>query len=216
MTETEQVVQRLGSHVGSMASRLQRGYQNDRPDAVAALAILRRGVSLSPGVDPRVAALTTGDLFSDDDHLPIEPHRAEYAAHAALTLFAVHQQSHRERGMHHRDYPFGRSIRLLGKGESDGRKEAIRRRFNAVATAEEPSEVLHHARGLVQQLRTAGVQLDYAGFARDLYWLQTPGGGDRVRRAWGRDFFRVTRSENDTDTDPSDSADALDPEKKNS
>lgn len=197
-TNTRSDVDRMADHVGRTASRLQREYRDDRASAVADLAILRRGVSQGPGADVRVTALTIGDLYADSTHLPDEPSSAERAAHAALTLFAVHQQSRRDRAMHQSGYSLGRSLRLLGKNVGEGGRDAVRRRFTALATAETPDEALHHARGLIQQLRAANIPLDYAQFARDLYWLQR-GGGDRVRRTWGLDFYRVRHPDDDAD-----------------
>lgn len=189
-------VDRLARHVGNTASRLQREYRDDRSSAVAELAILRRGVSQNPGADVRVASITLGDLVPRDAYLPDEPLPIERASHAALTLFATHQQSRRDRGMHERDYPLGRSLRLLGRRLGEGGREAVRRRFTALATATSLEETLHHGRGLIQQLRAESIPLDYAQFARDLYWLQS-GKREWVLRTWGRDFYRVSHPDDD-------------------
>lgn len=72
------------------------------------------------------------------------------------------------------------------------------RRFNALATAEEITEISHHLRGMIQLLSAAkdgGIPLDYPQLAADLYELQytdpryaqTPA---NVRLRWGQDLYR--------------------------
>lgn len=213
--EKKSDVDRMADYVGKAASRLQREYRKNLGSAVAELAILRRGVHQEPGEDVRVTAITLGDLYSDAARLPDEPQPAERAAHAALTLFAIHQQSHRDRSMHRKKYGLGRSLRLLGKHVGENGRNAVRHRFTTLATADSLEETLHHARGLIQQLRAAGIPLDYAQFARDLYWLQEAG-GERVRRTWGLDFYRVRHPEDDDSEDDDDSGDDSDDTTDNS
>lgn len=194
--------ERLADHVALRASRLQERYLANEPDAVAELAILRRGVSQEPGRDARLVGLTMAGLYEHPEHLPDEVQDAERAAYAALTLFAVHQQSHRGERMHRRGYSFGRSTRLLGREsrghESTGR-DAVRARFTALATATTWDEAVRHARGLIQQLRARGIPLDYGQFARDLLALRSPTGADGVRLVWGRHFYREHHAEDDRD-----------------
>ena len=128
------------------------------------------------------------------------------AAFAAITLYAVHQQSRRETSLHRDGYSFGRSARLLAKHSNT--REAVRARFAAVGTATSWDETLHHARGLVQQFRQYSIPLDYGQFARDLFDLQQPTTADRVRLRWGRDFFRARHVEDD-DTTPDGTETAL-------
>ena len=49
----------------------------------------------------------------------------------------------------------------------------------------------HHARGIVTQLRSHAIALDYGRLAVDLYDLQFLNCADRVRRQWGRDYYRT-------------------------
>lgn len=200
--------ERLADHVGSRADRLQKRYLSDRPDAVAELAILRRGVAQQPGSDPRLLGLTVAGLYPNPSGLQDEILPAERAAYASLTLFAVHQQSHRDRKMHSEDYPFGRSARLLGR--HSGSRDAVRARFTALATASTWDETMHHARGLIQQLRAYGIPLGYGQFARDLLDLQRPTSADRVRLVWGRHFYREHSPDDDEVSAPSTADDPTD------
>ncbi len=196
-SDEQPVHTRLSGYVGGKASALQDAYLRDDSDAVAALALLRRGIGLAPGADPRLIRYTVADLYLSPERLSDEPAPAEVAAYDALTLFALHQQSHRSQRMHRRDYSFGRSCRLLQK--HTGARDAVRRRFTAVSTATTSEELLHHARGLIQQLRAEGIPLDYGRFALDLYRLRFPAAADRVRLSWGRDFYRTHHPEDDGD-----------------
>lgn len=189
---------RLAEIVARRAATLQDDYHADKSAAVRDLAILRRGVSQRPGADARLVGLTMAGIHPDPTGLSDDPTDAERAAYAALTLFALHQQSQRSKSMHRKDFSFGRSARLLGRRSNA--QDAVRRRFTAVATATTTEELLHHARGLVQQLRAHDIPLDYGRFARDLYFLQSPSTADRVRLAWGRDFYRVRHAEDDRDS----------------
>ncbi|ALJ18534.1 type I-E CRISPR-associated protein Cse2/CasB [Microbacterium sp. No. 7] len=205
---TETPVERLERIVAARTSRLQKEYQGNVSTAVAALALLRRGINQGPGADARILGHTVADVEPAPEKLRGDhPTHAEIAAHAAMTLFALHQQSQRTASMHRVGYSFGRSARLLGR--HTGNPDAVRARFTAVATATSWEERLHHARGLIQQLRANGIPLDYGRFARDLYYLQFPSGADSVRLAWGRDFYRV-RNADDPETEDSDGDDADD------
>lgn len=191
--------ERLAEHVGRRAADLQARYRRDDAGAVATLAVLRQGVSKPVGSDARLVSLTIAGLYEHPERLPDgAPTEAERAAYAALTLFAVHQQSHRDAAMHRRDYSFGRSARLLGR--HSGARDAVRARFTALATATSWDETVHHARGLIQQLRAHGIPLDYGRFARDLYGLQFADAADRVRLVWGRHFYREDDPDGEADT----------------
>lgn len=194
-TDSTTLAERLHDLVDRRATGLQSAYRNDVRGAVADLALLRRGIGQPPGRDARLIGLTVSGLYSETDRLPDAPTPAEYAAYAALTLFALHQQSQRSASMHRRGYSFGRSARLLGR--HTGAQDAVRARFTAIATASSWDETLHHARGLIQQFRARQIPLDYARFAVDLYRLRDERTADGVRLAWGRDFYRVRHSEDD-------------------
>ncbi len=162
-----------------------------RSGTVAALAHLRANVGREPGADPRIWNLTVDGMPGDPrgDQASFE----ERAVHAALTLFAVHQQS-RPTGMHQHGVGLGQAVsrldRIRGGGDAE-HTSPVRRRFDAVVTSESLGEAVHHLRGLVTQLRSEGIGLDYGMLAGDLDQLQRPGGADAVRRRWARQFHHL-------------------------
>jgi CRISPR system Cascade subunit CasB len=187
--------------VGDRVTGLQARYLAGSSSGVGDLAALRRAVTGTPGEDPRTWELTLADVspWARND----EPTAAELAAHAALTLYAVHQQSH-GRAMHVRGRGLGSAVRALGR--QTNAEEAVRRRFEALGTAATFLELMQHARGLIRQLRSAGVPLDYGRMARDLLDWQDPGRTASVRLRWGRDYHRLRAEAPATDaptTEPS-------------
>lgn len=65
----------------------------------------------------------------------------------------------------------------------------MRRRFDAVVTSASFAELTHHLRGLVGQMRSADVGLDYGMLAQNLWDFQQPGRADSVRRQWARQYY---------------------------
>lgn len=179
--------------VGALVARRVRVLQESRSRSgtVAMLAHLRANVGREPGADPRVWTLTV-------DGVPGDPHGdeaspEERAVHAALTLFAVHQQS-RPVGMHQHGVGLGRAVARLDRvrGGSDSEHTSpVRRRFDAVVTSDGLGEVVQHLRGLVTLLRSEGIGLDYGMLADDLDQFQRPGGADVVRRRWARQLHHL-------------------------
>ena len=161
------------------------------PAAVAALARLRRGVGKKPGDVLDILEFTVSAEFrpgTRDD----EPSPDEWAAHVALTLFAMHQQSRGER-MHRRGRGLGTALRSLHTGDQKSLPEPLVRRFRMLGTADSFSELAHHLRGVVQLLRTGGAPLDYGLLADQLVAWQLFG-PDQVQLTWGRQFYRTRRT----------------------
>lgn len=161
-------------------------------DVVARLARLRRAVTAEPGSIPDVWADTVGVVQDEPDLIRYErddrPSDYERAAHEAITLYALHQQS-KSTAVHRDGISLGAAARRLA--QATGREDAVRARFHAVAAAETAAGVRHHLRALVTMLRSEGIQLDYARLAVDLRQLHGRVGADRVRLRWGRDFHRA-------------------------
>lgn len=191
---------RTGPFVASKIAKIQGAYTHrpQAPWARAALAQLRRGLGREVGDVPEILELTV----NPDAPRPgtDEPTRDERAIHVAMTLYGLHQQS-QSAPMHTPGVRFGTavgSLRFAGGVENPG----VHRRFQALGTATDLGELIHHARALVTLLRAAGRGFDYGRFAEDLADFQTPGRADRVRLRWGRDFYRVTAPEQTTSATP--------------
>ena len=165
---------------------------NGLPYSKAMLAKLRKGVGkrlesnpdawdiLLEGLDER--------LLSSDGTVSI----AEEAIYAALTLYAVHQQGKSEQMSRGND-SFGAAIKKL-KNPDGSNEESIRRRFNAIVTANDFAEITHYTRGMVQMLKSKDIPLDYGLFASDLYELHFPIMKNKVMLRWGEDYYRKGRN----------------------
>ncbi|MEU6310822.1 type I-E CRISPR-associated protein Cse2/CasB [Streptomyces sp. NPDC047014] len=173
---------------------LQTGYFADRPHAVQTLARLRRGVGRQPTQTPDLWGLVGVEGFyaaylaqrgrpaGDAEAL-----RAERAAHVAVTLWAVHQQSNRSKRMHVAGGPsVGTAVRRLMSGTDAD--DPVRKRFVRAGTSSTFDVLAQRLRELVALMRTAEVPLDYGLLAEQLDQWQRPGGTGRVRQAWGRSF----------------------------
>ncbi len=183
----------LGKALDGRLDHLQADYLAGSPRARADIAKLRRALGKPAGSVPEAWEYTVAVVPSSLQWDRDEPSRAEEAAHAALTLFAQHQQS-MNGPAHQHAVSFGRAVGRLAQVEERSR-QAVTRRFMAVATAGSVGEMLTHMRGLITQLRSAQIGFDYARLADDLLGLLTPGRAQRVRLAWGRDFYRTTTPE---------------------
>lgn len=181
----------LGRYVSSRASQLQSRYLAADSPSKAALAQLRNSISRPVGTEPATWAIMFDGfpthLMGRDD----KPSASEIAAHAALSIFAVHMQS-ATTPVQLNGIGIGRAVRRLSRllGEDDQSSPVIRR-FHALGTASDLPETLHHARGLIQQMRAASIGLDYGRLAEDLVGLQNPSRADGVRLRWARDLFRI-------------------------
>lgn len=184
------VGQIVDERVADLQNRLLHPEYRD-PAAVAALARLRRGAGKAPGDVLDILEYTVSAEFRPaprDD----EPSPDEWAAHVAMTLFAVHQQSRGEK-MHRRGRGLGTALRSLHPGDQKSLPEPLARRFRMLGTADSFPELTHHLRGAVQLLRAAGAPLDYGVLADQLVAWQRHGRG-RVQLKWGREFYRTRRT----------------------
>ncbi|KJY26254.1 hypothetical protein VR44_30555 [Streptomyces katrae] len=183
--------------VTARVSSLQEGYRKDSPRAVQDLARLRRGIGRQANETPDLWGLLGIEQFyaAQPEDRPLSEAkavRAERAAHVAVTLWALHQQSNRTKAMHADDgASLGAAVRRLMAGtESD---EPIRKRLLRAGTATTFDVLSHRLRELVVLLRKAEIPLDYGLLADHLEQWQKPGGPTRVRQAWGRDFHAYRR-----------------------
>lgn len=179
----------LGDHVartvGSLQARLLR--EPAVPEAVSALARLRRVIGREPGSDYTLEDyLYVPDELLDTRHSELATDQ-DHAVHDAVSLYALHQQSRRER-MHVDGRGLGRAVAELA--QASGGPDGVRRRFAALGTASTYAESIHHLRGLITMLRGHQIPLDFGLLAEDLCTLRRPGGRQRVQAIWGREFFR--------------------------
>ncbi|WDZ93015.1 type I-E CRISPR-associated protein Cse2/CasB [Nocardiopsis sp. HUAS JQ3] len=184
----------VGELVDERVRQLQGGYLKDLPEAVATLAKLRRGAGKPVEAVPELVGLTLDHRFYERFSVS-DPRTedAEAAAHEALTLYALHQQSKREKGMHRRGRGLGDAVRrLMPPGDID---EPLRRRFVQAGSAAHRATRLDRLRGIVQLLRAEDIPLDYGLLADQLHDARTRPGAERVRRAWGRGFQAYRHSE---------------------
>ena len=169
----------------------------------AELAKLRRGVGHAPGDLPELwGSLLRG--MPEDFQGRSGPSHAEWAVYLALTLYAVHQQGN-DQPMNRPGNTLGRAVRQLAERNTtagqDWTEASVLRRFNALATAEEITEISHHLRGMIQLLSAAkdgGIPLDYPQLAADLYELQCTDPRytqlpANVRLRWGQDLYRDSK-----------------------
>lgn len=169
----------------------------------AMCAKLRRAIGKSPGSVPEIWELTLSDMPEEWQSRYGKPGFAEKAVHTALTLYSLHRQG-KGRSMSVGEKTadgkedgdsFGAAVARLIERD-DSRFEAVKRRFNAAATATEFTELAHHIRGLVQLLKSEDVVINYPRFACDLYFFQMDEHVDRVRLRWGEDFYRILDKKN--------------------
>ncbi|MEU9508429.1 type I-E CRISPR-associated protein Cse2/CasB [Micromonospora sp. NPDC048170] len=194
----------LGEHAARTISALQVRLLREapQPEAVSALARLRRGIGRAPGFDYTLERYlqVPEDLLGyrpTDDAVATD---AEYAMHDAVTLYALHQQSRRER-MHVDGRGLGQALAELVRASAG--PDGVRRRFAALGTASTYHEGIYHLRSLITMLREQQIPLDYGLLADDLQTLRLPTGRPQVQAIWGREFFR-SRPSTDVETTTTD------------
>ncbi|HIV58285.1 MAG TPA: type I-E CRISPR-associated protein Cse2/CasB [Candidatus Stackebrandtia faecavium] len=155
----------------------------------AVLAQLRRAVISHGGQFGAVYQKTfvPETYYRADKKLPdTEMTSAERAVHAAMTLYAVHQQSLYEPMHDNGGNRPGAAFALL---RSEGMSEqAVRRRFDSLLMAGNFAELSQHLRTLVRLLRDSSISMDYGRLTRDLYEWQFDFAATGVRIQWSRDF----------------------------
>ncbi|RDG38923.1 type I-E CRISPR-associated protein Cse2/CasB [Streptomyces corynorhini] len=191
----------VGAAVHQHITWLQRGYLDDRSDAVGALARLRRGIGRPAGETADLWGLIgtepLHELYERRELTEGALQQAEEAAHAAVTLWSLHQQSHHAARMHRRPgLELGAAVRRLAPGaEID---EPTRKRFVRAGAAATPVVLAGRLRELVLLLRREAIALDYGLLADQLQTWQSPGGTQSVRRSWGRSYLAAPRPASDS------------------
>lgn len=188
---------RVNALAARRIERLQTEYLGNTSAAVSALARLRRCDPGIPGADPTMWSLTLvpEELQGRGD----APSPSERAMHAALVLYAWHQQS-REAPVHRSGVRLGAAVARLARARSreGDLDDATVKRFHQVALASDFSARVYFLRGLIQLMRaeTPPIGFDYGIFADDLRRLATddPTAHDAVLLRWGRDLHSPTKT----------------------
>ncbi|GAA1424933.1 hypothetical protein GCM10009601_30740 [Streptomyces thermospinosisporus] len=123
------------------------------------------------------------------------------AEHAALTLFARHQQTHARR-MHVPGNSPGIAAGSLARKAATGSEgknatAALQRRFGVLLTSTDSDELAMHLRSLVPLLHQAGIGLDYDLLHDALRAWDDPRRPDAAvyfRQNWDRDFHAAATS----------------------
>jgi len=163
------------------------------PWQTAMLAKLRRGIGKEPGELPELWEVTLDSLPGELLSARGEASRGEWAVHTVLTLYALHRQG-KNASMNCKGVSLGKAMAQLRTAENE---ESLKRRFDAVLTSKDFTEIARHARGVVQLLKAADVRLDYPKLACDLYLFQSTNTHtkNKVRLRWGQDYYRLKRDD---------------------
>lgn len=175
-------------------------------DAVATLARLRRCSPAAVGTDPLVWEVTLADLPDPLTSVTSDlPTPAERALHAALVLYALHQQSG-DQPVHRHGVRFGSAVGRLARARAVDEEldTAVVGRLRHSAMATDFEGHLHHLRGLIQLMRaeTPAIALDYGLLAVDLWQLADPRqDSGTVLLRWGRDLHQRPKNTDPTTTE---------------
>jgi CRISPR system Cascade subunit CasB len=163
----------------------------------ASLAKLRRGIGKPPGSLSNIWEFTLQSLPEEFMSTRDEPTYAQWASYTAITLFALHQQGKDPNSapMSVSNWPLGSAVSKLAYARGEGSEDAIKKRFDAVVTADSVEELAHHLRGIIQLLKSEGIPLDYPDLAEDIYKFQFPDMRDGIRLKWGQDYFRIRKGD---------------------
>jgi CRISPR system Cascade subunit CasB len=156
------------------------GFSPTDPDAGQTLADLRSGLGRPAGDAP--------ELWRYYTTLNTQGHRtaALEAEHTALTLFGLHQQSHRT-PMHKNGVGVGQAALELYLAENANQK-GIDGRMKDIATSTDTDELTGHLRGLVQLLHGHGEPLDYTRLFWDLRTWNDPQRRTDTRLRWASQY----------------------------
>lgn len=184
---------------------LQQGYTRlpRSPQAVRDLARFRHADINAPGADPILWELTLGslpeELLGRNDAAPSP---AERAVHAALVLYAIHQQS-RPEPMHRKGAGLGQAVRTLSYKRSTGQgwDPGTISRFQHLCRAQTSAIRLENLRGLATLFRSESVGLDYGQLASNLWSIES-GNPDRIILSWGRQLHSMDLAHQGTEVQP--------------
>lgn len=171
---------------------LQEG--KDGGENRAALANLRRGVGRDPGELPQLFGIILMDMpekFMSEKGVAT---KEEWSCYIALTLYALHQQGNEmaNQPMHTEEkINLGAAMwELASSYEDSNAEQRMLQRMRMLSTSADMKELSYHLRGVIQLLKSKGIQVNYGILAADLYELQCLDGKKRVHLRWGQSFFQ--------------------------
>lgn len=173
---------------------------NNESSVRAILAKLRRGIGKSPGSQPELWDITLNGLPESLLTKGDVPTYGEWAVHTALTLFALHQQGKdlKKQSMNSEGKSLGTAVRKLAECDRNN-EDAVRRRFLVTTLSDSFERFCWQLRGMIQLLKSKSIPLDYSILTEDLYWYQFSERRDSIRLKWGQDFYRATKSEENSE-----------------
>lgn len=127
------------------------------------------------------------------------PTYQENAILASLQLYALHQQG-KSKSMHE---ALGHSVGKALHSIRDTNDTALDRRFNALITSSNFTELTTHLRHLISILKQkADTRIDYAKLSEDFYWYQRSAeSASRMRMRWGQDYYFYQTKEKEGEKD---------------
>lgn len=171
---------------------LGEGYRSNRASAVEAIAVLAQAAGRPIGSSLQALKWTIDEAPSGWVSNDGQASRAELAAYATLTLFAVHHRSRKDASPHTDAVKFGQAVRQAVDSATNG--TGIERRFEQLGAATSWDQLLGRLRSLVQLLKQDRRAFDYGQLAKDLFDWQFPERRNTVRLRWGRDFYNLPSS----------------------
>lgn len=226
MTEPMPPRQLLVDHVRRRVEEIQAQYargpgQQPLAAGARAVATLRRLSPAEPGDDPASWAFVWRDLPApllgrETPDGRLDPSWAEQAAHSALVLYAVHQQSTGSQ-VHRRGARPGAAFGALARARATGADEmssSMLDHVHAAASATSHERRAYFLRTLVTLLRaetSPPIPLDYGLLADDLAGLASPRRAPQVRLAWGRDLHRRPSRPDDDPSSPDETSEPTTP-----
>lgn len=157
------------------------------PGTARVLADLKSGLGQAPGDAPPLWPY---------HRVPVGTGVTEYgrsspmlaAEHAALTLFALHQQSQPSR-MHKIGVNFGAAMLGL-RNHPSVNAAALDRHMRATVAAEDTEELTEHLRSHVHRCNNIGQPLDYTRLFWDLFGWNREDQRARSRRMWAAAYHQ--------------------------
>ena len=174
--------------------QLERSYLAREGSGLQAVAELRRADPGDVLGSPRTWRYLFDAVETSDNSADVTA--SERAVHAALTLWARHQQS-RPSSVDASGVSLGRAAGRLSvglKSDTEPVDAGVQRRFTTVVTATSFAARVRAIAQLISLFKAHGVALDYARLAEDLYSTQYPDAARRVHLRWARDFHRKEAS----------------------